>query len=76
MPVAEIVDAYPSLTAESVHGVLRGRGAVDDKGCLTAAAFAGRAIKALGLDQDFTLWVSGSISEEDVEGSCVDAMMK
>lgn len=23
MPVAEIVDAYPSLTAESVRGVLR-----------------------------------------------------
>lgn len=64
------------LEAQLVDGVLRGRGAVDDKGCLTATAFAGRAIKALGLDQDFTLWVSGSISEEDVEGSCVDAMMK
>jgi len=64
------------LEAEIVDGVLRGRGAVDDKGCLTAAAFAGRAIKELGLDTDFTLWVSGSISEEDVEGSCVKAMME
>ncbi len=64
------------LEAQVVDGVLRGRGAVDDKGCLTAAAFAGRAIKELGLDTDFTLWVSGSISEEDVEGSCVKAMME
>ena len=64
------------LEAQVVEGVLRGRGAVDDKGCLTAAAFAGRAIKELGLDTDFTLWVSASISEEDVEGSCVKAMME
>mgnify|MGYP000181752236 CR=1 FL=1 len=40
---------------------------VDDKGCLTGITFAGKALKALGLDQDFTLWVSGSLSEEDVE---------
>jgi len=64
------------LEAQLCDGVLRGRGAVDDKGCLTAAAFAGRALKALGLCEDFTLWVSGSISEEDVEGSCVGAMLK
>ncbi|HWQ96825.1 MAG TPA: YgeY family selenium metabolism-linked hydrolase [Clostridia bacterium] len=64
------------LEAQVVDGVLRGRGAVDDKGCLTAAAFAGRAIKELGLETDFTLWVSASISEEDVEGSCVKAMME
>ena len=62
------------LKAEIVDGVIRGRGAVDDKGCLTGITFAGKAIKALGLEEDFTLWVSGSISEEDVEGSCVQAM--
>ena len=64
------------LKAEIVDDVIRGRGAVDDKGCLTGITFAGRAIKELGLEGDFTLWVSGSISEEDVEGSCVKAMME
>ena len=64
------------LKAEIVDDVIRGRGAVDDKGCLTGITFAGRAIKELGLEDDFTLWVSGSISEEDVEGSCVKAMME
>ncbi|WP_245611929.1 peptidase dimerization domain-containing protein [endosymbiont 'TC1' of Trimyema compressum] len=28
------------------------------------------------MDKDFTMWVSGSLSEEDVEGSCVEEMMK
>jgi len=62
------------LKAEIIDGVIRGRGAVDDKGCLSGITFAGKAIKALGLEDDFTLWISGSISEEDVEGSCVKAM--
>ena len=44
------------LKAEMEEGkVLRGRGAVDDKGCLTGITFAGKALKALGLDKDFTL---------------------
>lgn len=64
------------LKATYIDGVVRGRGAVDDKACLTGFAFAGRALKALGLDGDFTMWVSASISEEDVEGSCVKAMME
>ncbi len=66
---------FNPLEARVVDGYVWGRGAVDDKGCLTGLTFAGKAIKALGLEEDFTLWVSGSISEEDVEGSCVKAMM-
>lgn len=64
------------LVAQVKDGEIWGRGACDDKGALTAATFAGKAIKALGLDKDFTLWVSGSISEEDVEGACVKAMLE
>lgn len=67
---------FPPLSGTLHEGVIYGRGAVDDKGALVAATYAGKALKALGLDNDFTLWISGSISEEDVEGSCVEAMMK
>ena len=67
---------FNPLEAKVENDVIAGRGAIDDKGCLAGIAFAGKALKALGLDKDFTLWVSGSISEEDVEGSCVDAMMR
>ena len=67
---------YPPLSATIVDDVLYGRGAVDDKSCLMGITYAARIIKDLGLANDFTLWISGSISEEDVEGSCVSAMMK
>ena len=53
-----------------------GRGVIDDKGALAAMFWGARGLKALGLDKDFTMWVSGSISEEDVEGSCVEEMLK
>lgn len=67
---------FHPLEAKIENGTIHGRGAVDDKGPLTAATFAARAIKELGLDQDFTMWVSGSLCEEDVEGSAVQAMME
>jgi len=66
---------FNPLEAQVKDGFIHGRGAVDDKGCLAGITYAGKAIKALGLEDGFTLWVSGSISEEDVEGSCVQAMM-
>lgn len=67
---------FNPLEAQIRDGVIHGRGAVDDKGPLAAATFAGKALKALGLDEDFTLWISGSVAEEDVEGSAVQAMME
>lgn len=67
---------FPPLSATVENQVLYGRGAVDDKSCLIGITYAGRILKKLALDKDFTLWISGSISEEDVEGSCVSAMMK
>lgn len=58
------------------EGYIWGRGSIDDKGSLAAMTWGARALKELGLDQDFSMWVSGSISEEDVEGSCVEEMLK
>ena len=67
---------YDPLASDLVDGYIWGRGTVDDKGPLSAITWAGKALKDLGLDKDFTMWVSGSLSEEDVEGSCVEEMMK
>ncbi|WP_214659359.1 YgeY family selenium metabolism-linked hydrolase [Candidatus Formimonas warabiya] len=58
------------------NGIVYGRGAVDDKGCLAAFVYAGKALKELGLDQDFTLYVVGAIAEEDVEGSALEDLME
>lgn len=67
---------FDPLQPKIAEGKIHGRGIVDDKGCLSALVFAARAIKELGLGAQLTFWVSGSISEEDVEGSCVRAMME
>lgn len=56
-------------------GYIHGRGVVDDKGCLAGIVYAGKAIKALGLDKDFTLWISGSVSEESATGYGAYAML-
>lgn len=70
-------DQWPheALSGALVDGAIWGRGTVDDKGPLAAITWAGKALKDLGLADEFTMWVSGSLSEEDVEGSCVEEMM-
>jgi len=67
---------FDPLKARIVDRTIGGRGVVDDKGPLTALVFAGKALKDLGLEDQVTFWLSASISEEDVEGSCVRAMME
>ncbi len=67
---------FDPLQPRLADGMISGRGIIDDKGCLCAMVFAARAVKELGLDSEISYWVSGSISEEDVEGSCVKAMME
>ncbi len=51
-------------------GVIYGRGACDMKGALAAIVYGGRLIKELGLEGDTTVWVVGSVQEEDCDGLC------
>ena len=51
-------------------GVIYGRGACDMKGALASIVYGGRIIKDLGLEGDCTLWVVGSVQEEDCDGLC------
>jgi putative selenium metabolism hydrolase len=74
-PGDEIEWGFNPIEAQIKDGTIHGRGAVDDKGCLTGITYAGKAIKELGLEKDFTLWVSGSVSEEGATGYCVEAML-
>ena len=67
---------FNPLEPQIIDDAICGRGIIDDKGCLSAMIFAGRAIKELGFSQQLSLWISGSIAEEDVEGSCVKALME
>jgi putative selenium metabolism hydrolase len=50
--------------------IILGRGASDQKGGMASAVYAGKIIKELGLEGDYTLVVVGSVQEEDCDGLC------
>ncbi len=51
-------------------GKLRGRGSVDQKGGVAAMVHAGRIVKELGLNEQFTVYFTGTVMEEDCDGLC------
>ncbi|MEW5981217.1 MAG: YgeY family selenium metabolism-linked hydrolase [Acidobacteriota bacterium] len=51
-------------------GIVYGRGACDMKGALAAIVYGGSLARHAGLPDDVTLWVVGSVQEEDCDGLC------
>ncbi len=51
-------------------GWVYGRGTVDQKGGAAAMVSAGRILKELGLDNDFSVLFTGTVMEEDCDGLC------
>ncbi len=49
-------------------GILYGRGASDQKGGMAAMVYAGKLLKELDLTGDFSVWMVGSVQEEDCDG--------
>lgn len=52
-------------------GKLFGRGVVDEKACIPPMVHAAALAKELGLLDGVTLWVCGSVMEEDCDGLCL-----
>ncbi|MDA8442486.1 MAG: YgeY family selenium metabolism-linked hydrolase [Peptococcaceae bacterium] len=50
--------------------IIIGRGASDQLGGMASMVYAGKIIKELGLESDYTLVVVGSVQEEDCDGLC------
>jgi len=59
-----------------VGGKLRGRGSVDQKGGVAAMIHAGRIIRELGLNDQFTIYFTGTVMEEDCDGLCWQYILK
>ncbi|MBI4811037.1 MAG: YgeY family selenium metabolism-linked hydrolase [Ignavibacteriales bacterium] len=62
-------------TIDPFKGVMRdriiyGRGACDMKGAMASLVYGGKIIKELGLEDDYTLYIVGSVQEEDCDGLC------
>ncbi|MBI5021543.1 MAG: YgeY family selenium metabolism-linked hydrolase [Ignavibacteriales bacterium] len=51
-------------------GIIYGRGACDMKGAMASLVYGGKIIKDLGLEDDYTLYIVGSVQEEDCDGLC------
>lgn len=51
-------------------GILYGRGASDQKGGMAAMVYAGKLLKELNLTADCSVWMVGSVQEEDCDGLC------
>lgn len=50
--------------------IILGRGASDQTGGMAAMVYAGKIIKDLKLEDDYTLLIVGSVQEEDCDGLC------
>jgi putative selenium metabolism hydrolase len=57
-------------------GIIYGRGASDQEGGMVSMVYAGKVIKDLGLEDDYTLWVTGTVQEEDCDGQCWQYILK
>jgi putative selenium metabolism hydrolase len=66
-PANWIVDPFKGAEKD---GIIYGRGACDMKGALASIVYGGKIIKELGLEDDYTLYVVGSVQEEDCDGLC------
>lgn len=51
-------------------GIIYGRGASDQEGGMASMVYAVKIIKELNLLKDYTLYVTGTVMEEDCDGLC------
>jgi len=61
------VDPFGGVVTD---GVIYGRGASDQKAGMAAMVYGARIMKEEGLLGDFTLYVTGTVMEEDCDGLC------
>ncbi len=59
---------FDPFSAFEADGKVWGRGVADQKGGMAAMVYAGKIIKDLGLGKDYTVYMVGSVMEEDCDG--------
>jgi putative selenium metabolism hydrolase len=61
---------FDPLGGEIKNGFVLGRGSADQTGGPVAAVTAGKILKEIGLPDDVTIFVTGTVMEEDCDGLC------
>lgn len=56
--------------------IIAGRGASDQEGGMASMVYAGKIIKDLNLEDDYTLLAVGTVQEEDCDGLCWQFIIK
>lgn len=67
------VDPYEGCEDDKL---IIGRGASDQEGGMASMVYAGKIIKEMGLEGDYTLMMVGSVQEEDCDGLCWQYIVK
>lgn len=60
--------AWDPYRGKVEDGYIYGRGSSDQRGGMASMVYAGKMIQELGLKGDYTLYVVGSVQEEDCDG--------
>ena len=60
-------DPYEGMEEGNIIG---GRGGSDQEGGMASLVYAGKVIKDLNLEDDYTLLITGTVQEEDCDGLC------
>lgn len=64
------------FTATIEHGVMYGRGASDNKAAIATMVHGAGLLRRLGVDTSrFTLWVVGTVQEEDCDGLALEHLL-
>lgn len=63
--------AHDPFKGKLEAGIVYGRGASDNKGAAASMVYGAKILKDLGLLGDFTLYVLGSVQEEDFDGLAI-----
>ncbi len=66
---------YDPFRGYEDNEIIVGRGASDQKGGMASLVYGGKIIKDLGLEDDYTLVVTGTVQEEDCDGLCWQYIM-
>jgi len=61
---------FDPFTPKIEDGKVWGRGSVDQEGGMASMVCAGKMIKELNLNNDFTIYFTGTVMEEDCDGLC------
>jgi len=67
---------YHPFSGEIVDGKLYGRGSVDMKSAAAASIYAGAIAKKMGLADGKTIYISGTVMEEDCDGENLKHLFK